>query len=458
MLLAWVSICEYFGRESACTSDLCDRSIKRVIFETVYKFTGSQIRRLTVPEIRQIAGRAGRYRTSHQAIQEHLTPPATIQSTLADSGTEHLASSTHSTSNDDDQSTFATSMNETTSAIELYPTPPNVSRNDPIRDNIGLVTTLEQADFNVVKQALITEPPPIKTCAVDAPPHIVARFASYFPPGTPFSYILLRLQEISQISPRFQQSAVRSDILIADIIHPIEDLTIEDRLILCKAPLGRDDQGTKLIKELAECVSYQRGGGLLELRNMNLDILNLEATGTKNHLKALETLHKSIVLYLWVSFRFPGIFTSRPLANHVKGLVEVEIEKTLRLLRFDPQAVRKARAQKRKMSKVEEEILNMMKAGKAEEGGHLDGYGNISEDGVVSLETAEVASREQSSSKGLGSVQMPTKMFFDKAKESISQDDEGEYPEDGIIDDPSLTDEMKGGEPIKSPMTYISTN
>ncbi len=44
--------------------------IKRVIFESVHKFDGFQHRMLSVPEFKQIGGRAGRYRTAQQAAQD----------------------------------------------------------------------------------------------------------------------------------------------------------------------------------------------------------------------------------------------------------------------------------------------------------------------------------------------------------------------------------------------------
>jgi ATP-dependent RNA helicase SUPV3L1/SUV3 len=43
----------------------------------------------------------------------------------------------------------------------------------------------------------------------------------------------------------------------------------------------------------------------------------------------VETLHKALVLYLWLSYRFAGVFTSRPMASYVKELVEERIDKVL---------------------------------------------------------------------------------------------------------------------------------
>jgi ATP-dependent RNA helicase SUPV3L1/SUV3 len=64
-----------------------------------------------------------------------------------------------------------------------------------------------------------------------------------------------------------------------------------------------------------------------------------------------------IVLYLWLSYRFPHVFKARPLANHAKALVEDAIEKTLREFSY----TEKARLQLRKMRQQAMEELEMPK-------------------------------------------------------------------------------------------------
>ena len=45
-------------------------SIKRVIFQATGKFNGQRMAHISIPEIKQIAGRAGRYKTARDAIKE----------------------------------------------------------------------------------------------------------------------------------------------------------------------------------------------------------------------------------------------------------------------------------------------------------------------------------------------------------------------------------------------------
>lgn len=105
--------------------------------------------RLTVPEIKQIAGRAGRYRSA-------------AADTRKDAG-----------SSDDGET------------------------------NIGLVTSLEDVDLPYIQQAMSIEPPPIPAAGIFPPDPVLQKFAAYFPPNVSFQYILKRLLDISQVHPLF---------------------------------------------------------------------------------------------------------------------------------------------------------------------------------------------------------------------------------------------------------------
>ncbi|KAF2396742.1 hypothetical protein EJ06DRAFT_559850 [Trichodelitschia bisporula] len=281
-------------------------SIKRVIFESIAKSNGHILRTLPISDIRQIAGRAGRYRTATQAK-------------------------------------------------ELFPAPPAAC----VPDNVGLVTTLEGRDYHIVRKALETEPAPLESAGIFPPANVVQRFSSYFPPGTPFSYIIQRLHDIALMSPRFHLCSLRDQLLIADAIHPVKNLTVADRILLTAAPANARNPAMKvLMHELASCIAKQKGGGLLEIENLKLEVLDNPPQGDREALKKLETLHKGIVLYLWLSFRFPGVFTSRPLAMHTKNLVEQAIETTLDQLSLTYAKLRLMRQELRKrMSSLSQQQL-----------------------------------------------------------------------------------------------------
>jgi ATP-dependent RNA helicase SUPV3L1/SUV3 len=285
-------------------------SIKRVIFESTMKNNGSQFVPLKISEVKQIGGRAGRYRTAHQAVKADaaLDPVVGLDDVKGDAA------------------------EETTVA-----TPPTV----------GLVTTLDRLDFDYLSSAMDQEPEPIETAGLFPPALIVERFANYFPPGTPFSYIMLRLHEISNVHPRFHLCALKDQLAIADVIHTVKDLSIPDRIIICSAPTNMRDEGEReFLHALAECIAEGKSGELLDLPKLPIEVLDQEPTAERKYLYSLEQLHKMIVAYLWLSYRFPHVFTTRKLANHVKQLTEDAIERTL--IQFSWSDIRGKRREQRR--------------------------------------------------------------------------------------------------------------
>lgn len=286
-------------------------AIKRVIFESTVKSNGVSFSPLQISEVKQIAGRAGRFRTAHQAVTADSTKTS-VADTPADPaiGLDDLKLNSVATERPKDQT-------------------------------VGWVTTLDQADYAYLKTAMRREPEPIKTAGLFPPSIVIERFSNYFPPGTPFSYILLRLHEISEIHPRFHLCGLKDQLAIADAIHMIKNLTVQDRIVICAAPINMRDQGEKkFLQTLAQCIADNRSGTLLELEALPLANMDRPVSSDRKYLHGLEQLHKMIVCYLWLSYRFPNIFTTRPLADYTKKLVEDQIEKVLTEFSF----VEKARA------------------------------------------------------------------------------------------------------------------
>lgn len=217
--------------------------------------------------------------------------------------------------------------------------------------NIGFVTTLEELDHPIVEKAMEIEPDPIRTAGLLPPAQIIERFTSYFPPNTPFSYILLRLTEITQTHSRFHMCELKEQLKIADVLHPIKDLTTNDRILLCASPATiREKKMEDLFRDMATCVAEQRGGGLLDIPSLNLEVLDQQPTSERKYLNELEILHKGIILYLWLSYRFSGIFHTRSLAFQTKTLVEDAIEKCLNKFNF-------TRGARNKLKEMREENL-----------------------------------------------------------------------------------------------------
>ena len=115
------------------------------------------------------------------------------------------------------------------------------------------------------------------------------------------------------------------------MIEPVTGLTIEDRIIFCASPAAIRLPGFEnVVVSFAECVAKSGlSSNLLDIPTLPLEILDGEVTMNRSYLAQLETLHKALILYIWLAYRFTGVFTTEVMAFYVKGLVEERIDKVL---------------------------------------------------------------------------------------------------------------------------------
>lgn len=292
--------------------------IKRVVFEAVAKHDGTKVRTLTLPELKQIGGRAGRFRTAAQAAQ---APAATPTSSVS------------------------------AGDLAFSPTPPA-----PKNGQAGLVTTMEDVDLEVVHGSFEKEAEPLKTAGIMPPAFIVERFSSYFPVGTPFSFILLRLRDIARLPSYYHMSNLRNNIAIANHLQSVP-LSVYDRSIFLNAPVAMKDDAMKdFVRALAYLVAKHGSDKLLDIKELKLEVLDHTRTsyphGRAEYLKQLESLHKCLTLYLWLSYRYVGVFQNQALAFHIKAMVEERIDEYLANLDYQPEVRRIRVAQMRKEAAI----------------------------------------------------------------------------------------------------------
>jgi ATP-dependent RNA helicase SUPV3L1/SUV3 len=348
-------------------------AIKRIVFEQSSKFDGNQRRTLGVADVKQIAGRAGRYRVADQQNKQDAKPLETEDLAAAKGEPAPAPESTNP-----------------------LPTPTDPEENE----TLGLVTTLEAFDFPLIRAAMSSDPEPITTAGLFPPASILERFASYFPPSTPFSYILTRLHELSQMHPRFHLCGLRDQVWVADMIEPITALTIADRNIISMTPASKSDIKIwqDLMPAFARCIAEQTSGSIVDLTELPLEILDAEVSANRDYLRSLEQLHKGVVAYMWLAYRFAGIFTTKALAFHIKALVEGKIEETLRMFSFSEKG-RQMLAKKREkelLKGLEEEFAEgegesegVEEAGGVEEGREVEEVVLNSEEGRSDVDTVD---------------------------------------------------------------------
>ncbi|KAG7119320.1 ATP-dependent RNA helicase suv3 like protein [Verticillium longisporum] len=251
--------------------------VKRIIFETAAKFDGVNFRGLSTSEIKQIGGRAGRFRSARQAA-------------ISADGAETLVE----------------------------------------KKNPGLVTTLDALDLPRVQEAFTQQAEPLEAAYINPPAFILERFSEYLPPDTPLSFMLLRIRELARVSPMFLVDISSDALRVADIIQEFP-LTIHERLSILNAPVQLNEPSVvHLVQAATNCLATRQGGALYDMQEIDLEILDatiadFDGDG-RRYLRAIEVLHHSVTLYLWLSYRFPNVFSSQALAFHVKELVQAKIE------------------------------------------------------------------------------------------------------------------------------------
>ncbi|CAI6082809.1 unnamed protein product [Clonostachys chloroleuca] len=309
--------------------------IRRVIMESIFKFDGAQNRTLSDPEIKQIGGRAGRFRTASRPSAE----------------------------------------NESSQG--------------------GLVTTMDYDDLVRVQDAFSKHVPDIEHAYIEAPPGIIERFASYYPPETPLSFLLMRIRTAAAIGEQYKLSLPNDRIQLADLISEFP-LTICDKLTLCFVPTRlSSERGPMVIRAMAKILATNAPGDLLSIKEIPLEYLDMDMSEPHKHgadyLEKLEELHVSINSYVWLSYRFTSVFRDQALAFHVRSLVEERLIDILDKLDFTEQALYKRRQYERRKAQTDQMSQEMMRQ-EIEDGMMENGF--LPEDEVASrLEELVEASR-----------------------------------------------------------------
>jgi len=185
---------------------------------------------VSIAQVKQIAGRAGRYRTAPQALRE------------AQIGV---------------------------SSIEASPTAPRPA------ENLGLVTTLYDVDLPYIHEAMKADLPPLTSGGIQPPSDLVKRFSAYFPPSAPFRFILKRLFDSSITHHRYFVARNEEQLLIADAIEDIKGINVPDRYVISLCPVNlRGGSMLPILRAFAKCIANRSGGGFLEIADLHLEVLD----------------------------------------------------------------------------------------------------------------------------------------------------------------------------------------
>lgn len=275
--------------------------IKRIIFETLRKYDGTKEVPLSDSQVKQISGRAGRY---GQATTAGSSPDA----------------------------------------------------------NSGLVTTLEADDLPALRAALASPPKPIPRAYLDAPADAMEALSMLLLPTSgdldspstsmvPYATLLGDFRELALVPRACAYSDVVNASKVAELLNNHEqDLSLAELATFTRAPVASRDES--VVAAFRAYVSRYIADGCVEpvdaLKDTGLlDALELvelakEAypSAAKNSTKTfkplppaivsalpqLESLHRALVLYVWLSFRLELAFPGRAEAIEHKERAEDALE------------------------------------------------------------------------------------------------------------------------------------
>lgn len=233
-------------------------NISRIIFSTLKKFDGIKKRELTVSEIKQIAGRAGRYGSK-------------------------------------------------------FP--------------VGEVTCIDAEDLPLLHSSL-GSPSPVLERAGLFPTFDLLLLYSRLHPKVSFHQILEEFLEKAKLSPNYFISNCEEMLKVATVIDELP-LGLQDKYLFCISPVDmNDDISAQGLIQFAE--NYAKKG-IVRLKEI-FTPGTLEVPKSQNALKELESVHKVLELYVWLSFRLEDCFPDRELASSQKAICSLLIEEFLERL------------------------------------------------------------------------------------------------------------------------------
>ncbi|SCV67955.1 BQ2448_76 [Microbotryum intermedium] len=336
--------------------------VRRIVFESLHKWDGKSEIQLPTPQIKQIAGRAGRF-----GLHTPTSP-----------------------SGPDDSSVSAS-------------------------DVVGEATCLDEDDMASLNDAMATPTIKVERAVLETSQAAFQRVQVLLPAHTPFSKVFRLVQILSRTNTElYTIPSTRSASQVVDAIANIGPLSCEERLLFGNAPVNMRDANVvgalvHFVQEFAagQPVMMERWaktsgvGDALDLIEearaaAKLGSLAPEpaATGVaaetvvttyqasqarllvydSHFLMKLESFHRCLTLYLWLSYRQWSIFQDREAARALRKKVEAGIDLVLEGLKFErvsrPSKMKRNRARVTSMEGAARSDLFGMSGGTTEQSAH----------------------------------------------------------------------------------------
>lgn len=181
----------------------------------------------------------------------------------------------------------------------------------------GIAMTLHEEDMPALRAALNAPLPQLRYARISDSPELIGRIAECLPPGSTSATALEVFDTVTVTRPPFKVVYNKDRIPIANLVDTRGgDLGLIERLHLANAPVNLRD--LRVADGMANYVKAYRATLSVDIRK------TLATSGLLNHLKyvlerkakggrfetgdalpPLESLHKLLSVYIWLSFRNP---------------------------------------------------------------------------------------------------------------------------------------------------------
>ena len=278
-------------------------NIKRIVFLATSKFDGKRVSQVSVSQIKQIAGRAGRF--------------------------------------------------------QIAPSSPNSKAEE--NPNGGSVTAMNPKDLEYIQECLETDTPVIRKTGLFPSDDLFRLYTMSFGARHTFDQIIESMEVTSDLHPSNFLCGVDQMSEISQVFRGIRGLSLNERITLAKAPVKtRSDLCLDAFKMFCTTIAQTRSMTLLDFQGDRFPQLLSVPEDYNFHetdIAHLESIHAVIILYLWLSYRFPMNFRDREGAMELKTLCEVKIDTALsktrhaRLAKWKRQVNKQAARSQRRWAK-----------------------------------------------------------------------------------------------------------
>ncbi|KAJ2238318.1 RNA helicase [Coemansia sp. RSA 485] len=194
----------------------------------------------------------------------------------------------------------------------------------------GEVTAMWSKDLETLSKSINQQPPMIKAAGIIPSSEAIETFSHQFP-NVPFSELWPMFRDIATVDDDYFLSSFSGQEQIAQCIEHLP-LSVRDRYQLIYAPINTRDKIVALcLVKYATCVANN-----VECSIGSVIKLPSESPNTRDKLQVFEQWHRSITLFIWLSFHYPEIFANIEEATNLKVMCEKSIAQGLAAMKGQP--------------------------------------------------------------------------------------------------------------------------